>query len=162
LAIQLPNPADASAPDGGEDDYVVVRSNGDTTEAPALDHAAFAEAIGFAEMARGAEASGSRFAYVIREAVRRGHALVQWVLKRLEGQGFVRAVPPVLVRERTMEEAGFFPTDRAQVYEVDGGELFLTGTSEVPLSVLRRGDLIDPDELPARYAGFSTNFRREA
>ena len=83
-------------------------------------------------------------------------------MQRLVEQGFVPVVPPVLVRERTMEEAGFFPTDRAQVYEVDGGELFLTGTSEVPLSVLHRGDLLDPDELPARYAGFSSNFRREA
>ncbi len=162
LALQLPNPADASAPDGGEDDFVVIRASGDPTEAPALDHAAFAEAMGFAEMARGAEASGSRFAYVMREAVLLEIALVQWVMKRLVEQGFAPVVPPVLVRERTMEEAGFFPTDRAQVYEVDGGELFLTGTSEVPLSVLRRGDLIDPDELPARYAGFSTNFRREA
>jgi seryl-tRNA synthetase len=162
LAIQLPNPADTSVPDGGEDDFVVVRTIGDTTEAPALDHAAFAEAIGFVEMARGAEASGSRFAYVMREAVLVEFALVQWVMKRLVEQGFAPVVPPVLVRERTMEEAGFFPTDRAQVYEVDGGELFLTGTSEVPLSVLRRGDLLDPDELPARYAGFSSNFRREA
>ena len=162
LAIQLPNPADASVPDGGEDDFTVVRTIGGPTEAPALDHAAFAEAIGFVDSARGAEASGSRFAYVMREAVLVELALVQWVMRRLVEQGFAPVVPPVLVRERTMEEAGFFPTDRAQVYEVDGGELFLTGTSEVPLSVLRRGDLLDPDELPARYAGFSSNFRREA
>ena len=162
LALQLPNPADASVPDGGEEDFVVVRTIGDTTAAPPLDHAAFAEGIGFVDLARGAEASGSRFAYVMREAVLLELALVQWVMRRLVEQGFAPVVPPVLVRERTMEEAGFFPTDRAQVYEVDGGELFLTGTSEVPLSVLRRGDLLDPDELPARYAGFSSNFRREA
>jgi ABC-type uncharacterized transport system permease subunit len=54
-----------------------------------------------------------------------------------------------------MEEAGFFPTDRSQVYDVDDGELFLVGTSEVPLSALHRGDTFTPDQLPARYAGFS-------
>ena len=61
-----------------------------------------------------------------------------------------------------MEEAGFFPTDRAQVYDVDDGELFLVGTSEVPLSALHRGDTFAPDALPARYAGYSSCFRREA
>jgi seryl-tRNA synthetase len=61
-----------------------------------------------------------------------------------------------------MEEAGFFPTDRAQVYEVDGGELFLVGTSEVPLSALHRDEIVDADALPLRYAGVSSNFRREA
>jgi seryl-tRNA synthetase len=96
------------------------------------------------------------------EAVLIEFALVQWVMQRLSGLGFTPVVPPVLVRESTMEEAGFFPTDRAQVYEVDGGELFLTGTSEVPLSALHRGDVLDPEELPRRYAGFSSNFRREA
>jgi seryl-tRNA synthetase len=68
----------------------------------------------------------------------------------------------VLVREQAMEEAGFFPTDRNQVYEVDGGELFLVGTSEVPLSALHRGERLDADTLPRRYAGISTCFRREA
>jgi seryl-tRNA synthetase len=87
---------------------------------------------------------------------------VQWVLQQLAADGFIPVVPPVLVRERTMEEAGFFPTDRAQVYDVDDGELFLTGTSEVPLSALRRGDMLDAADLPIRYAGFSSNFRREA
>jgi seryl-tRNA synthetase len=162
LALQVPNPADESVPDGGEDDFVVLRTVGATREAPALDHAAFSEAIGFVDSARGAEASGSRFAYLMGEAVLLEFALVRWVMDRVVAADFVPVVPPVLVRERTMEEAGFFPTDRAQVYEVDGGELFLTGTSEVPLSALRRGDLLDPGELPVRYAGFSTNFRREA
>ncbi len=61
-----------------------------------------------------------------------------------------------------MVEAGFFPTDRNQVYEVDGGELFLVGTSEVPLSTLHRGERLTEADLPARYAGVSTCFRREA
>ena len=106
--------------------------------------------------------SGSRFAYLTGEAVLVEVALVQWVLGRLVAEGFVPVAPPVLVREHAMEEAGFFPTDRAQVYDVDGGELFLVGTSEVPLSALHRGEILAEASLPLRYAGLSTNFRREA
>ena len=109
-----------------------------------------------------ADMSGSRFAYVMREAVLVELALLQWVMGILVREGFTPVAPPVLVREHAMEEAGFFPTDRAQVYEVDGGELFLVGTSEVPLSALHRGEILAADALPLRYAGMSTNFRREA
>ena len=163
LALQVPNPADLSVPDGGEDDAVVVRVVGEPPEEPpALDHATFAEQMGFVDTERGAEASGSRFAYVMREAVLVEFALVQWVLGRLVAEGFVPVVPPVLVREHVMEEAGFFPTDRNQVYDLPEDGLFLTGTSEVPLSALHRGELLEAGSLPRRYAAFSTNFRREA
>jgi len=87
---------------------------------------------------------------------------VQWVLSRLVAEGFVPVVPPVLVREHVMEEAGFFPTDRNQVYDLPEDGLFLTGTSEVPLSALHRGELLEAGSLPRRYAAFSANFRREA
>src|SRR5207248_7047349 len=89
-------------------------------------------------------------------------ALVRWVLGRLVDEGFTPVVPPVLVRESMMEAAGFFPTDRSQVYEVDGGELFLVGTSEVPLAGTHLGETLDEAALPRRYAGFSSCFRREA
>jgi seryl-tRNA synthetase len=162
LALQVPNPADESVPDGGEDDAAVVRTVGEPGTAPALDHADFAERMGFVDAARAADVSGSRFAYLEREAVLVELALLQWVMAKLVAEGFTPVVPPVLVREQAMEEAGFFPTDRAQVYEVDGGELFLVGTSEIPLAGLHRGEILDPDELPRRYGGFSTCFRREA
>jgi len=162
LALRLPSPADPSVPDGGEEDAEVLRSVGDTPRPPALDHAAFADAMGFVETRHATEASGSRFASLTGEAVLVELALVQWTMGRLVAEGFVPVVPPVLVREETMEEAGFFPTDRNQVYEVDGGELFLVGTSEISLSTLHRGERLTEDELPARYAGLSTCFRREA
>lgn len=162
LALGVPNPADASVPDGGEDEGEVIRTVGDAGPAPALDHAAFAEAMGFVDSDRGAEVGGSRFAYVMREAVLLELALVQWVFGLLVTEGFVPVAPPVLVREHVMEEAGFFPTDRSQVYDLPEDELFLIGTSEVPLSALHRGDLLDRASMPRRYAGFSTNFRREA
>jgi len=162
LAIQVPNPADASAPSGGEDDAEVLRVVGPQTDPAPLDHADFGAAMGFVEAKHAVEASGSRFASLQREAVMLELALVQWTMTRLVAEGFTPVVPPVLVREAAMEEAGFFPTDRQQVYEVDGGDLFLVGTSEVPLSTLHRGELLAADALPARYAGFSTCFRREA
>jgi seryl-tRNA synthetase len=162
LALQLPNPADASVPDGGEDEGEVVRVVGDTPAPPPLDHAAFSEAMGFVDTKRAGEASGSRFAYIMREGALLELALVNFAMSTIVRHGFVPVITPALVRERTMEEAGFFPTDRAQVYDVDDGELFLLGTSEVALSALHRAETLTPDELPARYAGFSTCFRREA
>jgi seryl-tRNA synthetase len=162
LALQVPNPADASVPDGGEDEGEVLRVVGGEMPAPPLDHAALADALGFVETTHAVEMSGSRFASLTREAVLLELALVQWVMSTLVAQGFTPVVPPVLVREAAMEEAGFFPTDRNQVYEVDGGELFLVGTSEVPLAALGRGERFAVDALPVRYAGISTCFRREA
>jgi seryl-tRNA synthetase len=162
LLLGVPNPADASVPDGGEDDNEVVRVAGEPTDAPQLDHEEFGIRIGFVETTKAVEMSGSRFAYVIGEGALLELALVQWVMRRIVSEGFTPAIPPVLVREHVMEEAGFFPTDRAQVYEVDGGELFLVGTSEIPLSALHRGEILDAGSLPLRYGGFSTCFRREA
>ncbi len=162
LALQLPNSADASVPDGGEDDGEVLKVVGDAPDAPPLDHAAFGEALGLVDTAHAAEASGSRFAYIMREAALLELALVSYAMDAVTRHGFIPVVTPALVRERTMEEAGFFPTDRAQVYDVDDGELFLLGTSEVALSALHRGETLTIDQLPARYAGYSTCFRREA
>jgi len=162
LALQVPNPADPSVPDGGENDNEVVRVVGEPPDAPPLDHAEFGDRIGFVDARQAVEMSGSRFAYLMREAALLELALLQWVTARVVAVGYTPVVPPVLVREHAMEEAGFFPTDRAQVYEVDGGELFLVGTSEVALSALHRSEIVDVDTLPLRYAGFSTCFRREA
>jgi len=162
LAVQVPNPAHESVPSGGEDDFEVVKVVGDTPPGPPLDHAAYGEQMGFVDTERGAAISGSRFAYLMREAVLLELALLQWVVRKVGEAGFVPVVPPVLVRESAMEEAGFFPTDRAQVYEVDDGELFLVGTSEVPLSGIHRDEILDASSLPVRYAGLSACFRREA
>ena len=162
LALQVPNPADASVPDGGEDDSVPVRVVGETPSPPALDHGAFSEAMGFVDTRRAAEASGSRFAYIMREGALLELALVNYAMSTIVRHGFVPVITPALVRERTMEEAGFFPTDRAQVYDVDDGELFLLGTSEVALSALHRAETFASEDLPVRYGGYSTCFRREA
>jgi seryl-tRNA synthetase len=162
LALQVPNPADASVPDGGEHDGAVLRVVGDPLPAPLLDHAALGEAMGWVESEQAVQMSGSRFAYLMREAVLLELALVQWVTSTLVGEGFTPVVPPVLVREEAMEQAGFFPTDRAQVYDLPDDELFLVGTSEVPLAAIHRGEILPADDLPRRYLGISPCFRREA
>src|SRR3970282_2616218 len=80
----------------------------------------------------------------------------------LFAEGFTPMVPPVLVREEALVGTGFFPEAREQVYEILRDELFLVGTSEVPLAAYHSDEILSPDEMPLRYAGFSTCFRREA
>jgi seryl-tRNA synthetase len=162
LVLAVPNPAHDVVPDGGEDDAAVLRVVGDPPSPAPLDHADYAERMAFVDAAHASAISGSRFAYLTGQAVLLELALVQWVVSRLAADGFTPVVPPVLVREEAMEQAGFFPTDRHQVYEVDGGDLFLVGTSEIPLSGLHRGEILDVETLPRRYVGFSSCFRREA
>jgi len=162
LALQVPNPAASTVPDGGEDDAEVLREVGERGPVPLLDHASFGERHGVVEVEKAARTSGARFAYLMGQAVLVELALVAWVTQLLVEEGFCPVVPPVLVREEAMEVAGFFPTDRNQVYEVDGSELFLVGTSEIPLACLHREEILGADHLPLRYAGLSTCFRREA
>ena len=127
---------------------------GDTPAPPALDHAAFGEAMGFVETehARRDERVAVRVADRARRCCSSSRSC-SGSSSRLVGEGFTPVVPPVLVREHAMEEAGFFPTDRSQVYEVDDGELFLVGTSEVPLSALHRGEILDADDAAAPLRG---------
>lgn len=162
LIVTIPNPAHISVPSGGEDDYEVLRTVGEPAPAPAMDHAAIGEALGLVDSERAVRNSGSRFAYLMGAAVRLEFALVQWTLDKLLAHQFIPVVPPVLVREDMMVDAGFFPTDRNQVYEIAGDDLFLIGTSEVALAGLHRGERLDAEQLPLRYAGFSSCFRREA
>ena len=162
LTLQVPNPAAADVPSGGEEHFETVHEMGERGEPPAHDHAEIGALTGLVDSEAGARNSGTRFAYIKGAAVRLEFALVQWTMDVLERNGFLPVVPPVLVREEMMVEAGFFPADRHQVYEIDGDDLFLIGTSEVALAGLHRGERLDRAELPLRYAGFSSCFRREA
>jgi seryl-tRNA synthetase len=162
LALQLPVPADTSVPDGGEDEGTVVATIGEQNAAPPMDHADFGRHLGWVDNELGAAVSGSRFAYITRGAVQIEFALVQYALAKLVARGFIPVVPPVLVREQMMVDAGFFPTDEHQVYGIPEDDLYLVGTAEVPLAGMHRGDRIDESMLPLRYAGFSSCFRREA
>ena len=162
LAFQIPNPAHESVPAGDEGDFVTEKEVGERTAPRQHDHAELGELLGLVDSERAVRNSGSRFAYLMGPAVRLEFALVQFAFDILEKYDFVPVVPPVLVREEMMIDAGFFPTDRHQVYEIAGDDLFLIGTSEVALAGLHRGEHLERDSLPVRYAGFSSCFRREA
>jgi seryl-tRNA synthetase len=162
LLLQIPNPIHESVPVGDEDAYEIIKTVGEQYSAPKMDHADYGEHMGWVLSEQGAQISGSRFAYLAGDAVRLEFALVQWTLSLLAKHGFMPIVPPVLVRESTMEEAGFFPTDRHQVYHLEEDNLFLVGTSEVPLSGLHREQNIETEKFPIKYCGFSSCFRREA
>jgi seryl-tRNA synthetase len=114
------------------------------------------------DMERGARLSGSRFAYLRGDLVMVELALVRYALEKLRGEGFEPIVPPVLVRERALYGTGFLPDTEQQIYRLPDDDLYLVGTSEVALASLHDDEILPAAELPLRYAGFSTCFRREA
>jgi seryl-tRNA synthetase len=163
LLDRVPNPPDASVPDGfTEDDAVEVRSFGDPPlfGFEPLDHLDLAAPHGWIDLERAARVSGSRFAYRVGQAALVELALYRFALDRVLAQGFVPVLPPVLVREEAMYGTGFLPTDEVNIYRIERDELYLTGTSEVGLAAFHLGEELGT--LPLRYAGYSTNFRRES
>jgi seryl-tRNA synthetase len=162
--LQVPNLPDPSAPEGGEEDSVVLHHWGvprQFTFAP-QDHLDLAAAHDLIDMERGARTSGSRFTYLKGDLVFLQFALVQFALQKLASKGFRPVVVPVLVRDEAMYGTGFFPTDMQQVYRVEADGLNLVGTSEVPLAALHMDEIVDEADLPLRYVGYSSCFRREA
>jgi seryl-tRNA synthetase len=158
LLALVPNPPHDSAPDGEtEDDAEELRRVG---EPPALAEPREHTEIGRFDMERAARVSGARFGYVIGDAARVAMALYQFALDHLVEAGFTPVIPPVLVREEAMYGTGFFPTDRSNIYALEADGLYLTGTSEVALAALHTGEKLE--QLPLRYTGFSTCFRRES
>jgi seryl-tRNA synthetase len=114
------------------------------------------------DMETAARVSGSRFAYLKGDLVMLEFALVRYALEVAREHGFEPVVPPVLVREPALYGTGFLPDTEQQIYTIPDDDLYLVGTSEVPLASLHAGDILDEGALPVRYAGFSTCFRREA
>ena len=164
LLLGLPNLAEPEAPAGGEDDAVTVRVVGTQPlfDFAPKDHLEIGLLLGGIDMEQAAKISGARFAYLMGPLVRLQIALVGFAVDLLEARGFTPVVPPVLVREEAMFGTGFFPTDRASIYALADDDLYLVGTSEVPLAGLGYEKILDADQLPLRYAGISTCFRREA
>ncbi|MHB1836415.1 MAG: serine--tRNA ligase [Solirubrobacteraceae bacterium] len=114
------------------------------------------------DMERAARLSGSRFAYLRGELVLLELALVRYAMEKLMGEGFEPVIPPVLVRERALFGTGMLPDTEQQIYRLADDDLYLVGTSEVSLASLHSDEILGADQLPLRYAGFSTCFRREA
>ena len=162
--IVLPNMTDATAAEGlDEEDAEELRQWGDIIERDDVkDHVDLGTALGVLDIERAAKVSGSRFGYMLGGLARLEFALVNFAMDRLMGHGFTPVVPPVLVREEALFGTGFFPGDREQVYSIPEDDLYLVGTSEVSLAAFHGDEIIPSDELPIRYVGFSTCFRREA
>ncbi len=151
----LPNLPDESAADSDE----VLREWG-SAGAAGRDHL---ELLGdLVDLETAGRVSGSRFAYLKGPLVLLELALVRWALELVGEHGFVPVIPPVLVREEALYGTGFLPDTEQQIYRVPDDDLYLVGTSEVPLASLHAGDMLDEEQLPRRYAGFSPCFRREA
>jgi seryl-tRNA synthetase len=154
LLVPLPNLPDPSVPEREEQ---VLREVGNGGK-EGRDHLELLD--GLVDMEAGARVSGSRFAYLKGPLVLLEFALVRWAFEVLGSHGFTPVVPPVLVREEALYGTGFLPDTEQQIYRLPDDDLYLVGTSEVPLASLHAGEIMD--SLPARYAGFSTCFRREA
>ena len=162
LLDAVPNPPADDVPDGGENDFTVLREVGakPAFDFPTRDHLELAEASGWIDVARGSKVSGSRFAYRIADVALLELALYRFALQRVVERGHVPMLPPVLVRKEAMYGTGFFPTEAANIYEIERDELYLVETSEVPLAAFHTGEVLDA--LPLRYVAHSTCFRREA
>jgi seryl-tRNA synthetase len=161
LLERVPSPPDPSAPDGfTDDDAVELRRVGDPPvfAFEPRDHLELARI----DTERGAKVSGSRFVYRVGAVALLELALYRFALDRVTGAGFTPVLPPVLVREEAMYGTGFLPTDEVNLYRVERDALYLTGTSEVTLAAMHGGEILEVAELPMRYAGYSTCFRREA
>ena len=162
--IKVPNLISNTSPEGKTDeDNLEIKKVGDVKDfVNPKSHIEIGEELGLIDVQKAAEISGSRFSYIFGDLVKIEFSLVSWGLNKLSEKGFTPTVPPVLVRENALYGTGFFPDDAEQVYEIPNDELFLVGTSEVPLAALHSNEIVDIDNLPVRYAGFSTCFRREA
>jgi len=165
ILARIPNLPDPSAADGmDEEDAQVIRTVGEppTFDFQPKEHLELGSPRGWIDMARGARLSGSRFAYRIGDVAVTEMALYQYVLTKLRGKGFMTVLPPIMVGERAMYGTGFLPTEESNLYRLEKDDLYLTGTSEVALAGLHTDERLEEDQLPVKYAGFTTNFRREA
>ena len=162
--VKIPNLISKTSPDGKSDkDNLEIKKVGNVKEiSNPKDHLEIASKLNLIDVEKASEVSGSRFAYLFGDLVKIEFNLVSWALNKLSEKGFTPTVPPVLVRENALYGTGFFPDDAEQVYEIPNDDLYLVGTSEVPLAALHTNEIINMEELPIRYAGFSTCFRREA
>ncbi len=166
IMLQVPNLLHPDTPDGkDETENVELRAFGGK---PVLDfeprgHEELGKALDLIDVGKGAEVSGSGFYYLKNEAVLLEFALVQYGLKVLQKEGFVPVVTPEVVRKEAAEGAGFIPRrEEPDIYKVEGEDLYLIATAEMPLTAYHMNETLQKDELPKNYVGFSSCFRKEA
>jgi seryl-tRNA synthetase len=163
LLDRVPNPPAEDTPDGDqEEDAVEVKKVGEppTFTFEPKDHLELSAPHGWIDVERGAKVSGSRFVYRVGDVALLETALYRWALARIVAKGHVPVLPPVLVREEAMYGTGFFPSEKGDFYSVPDDDLYLVGTSEVPLAAFHMEEELAA--VPLRYVALSTCFRREA
>jgi seryl-tRNA synthetase len=167
LVMSIPNVAAPEAPAGGEDDFVVLEHVGTPRDFAAegfepKDHVELGRILGAIDVERGAKVSGARFYYLTGAGADLEFALVNMAMDQAREAGFTTMIPPALVKPRAMEGTGFLGQAADDVYRIEGDEMYLVGTSEVPLAAYHSEEILDSSTLPLRYAAFSPCYRKEA
>ncbi|MGI9015508.1 MAG: serine--tRNA ligase [Euzebya sp.] len=165
ILVTIPNLPHPDAPDGVDDEDAVELEQFGTMPSfdfEPLDHVALGEALGILDIERAVKVSGSRFAFLLGDAVFLEFALVRYAMQAIADHGFIPVIPPVLTRDEALFGTAFLPGSADQIYQVPEDDLYLVGTAEVPLAGMHADEIFEPEQLPLRYGGFSTCFRREA
>ncbi|HEX5494793.1 MAG TPA: serine--tRNA ligase [Mycobacteriales bacterium] len=163
-SLGVSNLVEDGVPAGGENDFVVLETHGEVPEYgfTPRDHADLGESLGAIDLERGAKVSGARFYFLTGVGAELEFALVNLAMAQARRAGLTPVVAPALVRAEAMEGTGFLGAHAAEVYRLEADDLYLVGTSEVPLAAFHAEEILDAASLPLRYAGFSSCFRREA
>jgi seryl-tRNA synthetase len=167
LLLQLSNLLDTEAPIGGEEDFVTIEHVGTPRDFAKdgfepRDHVELGKLLGAIDTERGAKVAGSRSYYLTGVGALLEFALVNYAIQSALKNGFSPVIPPVLVNPAAMEGTGFLGQAAENVYRIEKDDVYLVGTSEVPLAAMHMDEILSADKLPLRYAGYSTCFRREA
>ncbi|MFI9823137.1 serine--tRNA ligase [Streptomyces sp. NPDC052013] len=167
LLLKLSNLVHPDVPVGGEEDFTTLETHGTIRDFGAegfepKDHLELGQILGAIDVERGAKVSGSRFYFLTGVGALLELALVNAAIAQATAAGFTPMLTPALVRPQSMAGTGFLGQAAQDVYHLDKDDLYLVGTSEVPLAAYHMDEIIDADRLPLRYAGFSPCFRREA
>ena len=165
LALQISNLIDLEAPVGGEADFKVIEEIGTPRDFKKegfepKDHVEIGKILKAIDTERGAKVSGARSYYLTGYGALLEFALVQYAISQATKAGFIPVIPPVIVKPPAMEGTGFLGQAAENVYHLAADEMYLVGTSEVPLAAYHMDEILD--NLPIRYAGYSSCFRREA
>ena len=164
LTRSLSNVIEPGVPAGGEDDYVVLEHVGEPRQLDfePRDHLELGELLGAIDTTRGAKVSGARFYFLTGVGAQLQLGLLNLAMAQATSYGFTPVIPPVLVRPEAMEGTGFLAQAGEDVYHLDDEDLYLVGTSEVPLAAFHMEEVLPAGSLPLRYAGWSSCFRKEA
>ncbi|MBI2635621.1 MAG: serine--tRNA ligase [Parcubacteria group bacterium] len=162
---KLPNLPLSEVPVGkDESDNIVLREIWEKTEFnfPVKDYMALNEKLGWIDTERAGKAIGSRFGYLLRDAVDLEFALIRFAFDVLKKENFIPIVPPVFLKPEAMRGMGYLDYNEDEVYHLEKDGLYLIGTSEQAIGAMHMNEIFSEKELPLRYAGFSSCFRREA